>query len=384
MVRILTRCMLLFIGAITLSCSSNSMDELMVGEMQVEGDLYEVYLLGSDSLSTSGFFTYKRIELRENKNATPQFVIDSLNHQGWGVGASFEDRNFDGYSDIAILLDDPGYQWNPHSLWLFDPVLKKFTYSSFMEYLPHEAYWIKERNLVMISNFDRGETYTDTFYSFEKGDYEVVREEITVDGSLTMGLSVTTVSERKNGKMRVTSTTSQAGGLKLKKSASITDKEEIKSFLEMLGDGTSFNKLIKKGKTFERYHDSCETAGFSLELDADEEWEGFSELFYPTVTWEAMYEGPEEQYSIEKINYHSNGNSFTLFMKYIEVVYEEDSEPSYKLYDEIESMSFSYNKDILSWIVRYSEYEDAHYALTDRAENLPMNDSECEGFGEDY
>ncbi|MCP4456621.1 MAG: hypothetical protein GY816_01125 [Cytophagales bacterium] len=368
------------------SCVSNSFDERLAGSIEVEGNSYEVYLLGNDSLETSGFFYLKRIELRENSNASPYLVIDSLDHPAFGEYVSLDDRNFDGHPDISIQSDEPDYQWNPYSLWLYDADQKKFNYNSFLEDAPEETYWIDEAKQIMIPYFDRGETRTNSFYAFEDRDFVLVEEEITVDGSLTMGFEVTTISKRVGGKMKVVNTITSAGGLELKRSGTLTDKDDIKSFLEIFGDDALFQPIIKEGSSLTQYHDSCEKAGFTLGLAASEDWETPYELFYPVLDWEEMYEGPDEMSAIEKINYRSSGNNFTLTLKFLEEYYDDEIEDyNYNLRDDTETLTANFDSENYRWVFRYNtEYHQSYFMHTDQADNLPMDEDECEGYGEDY
>ncbi len=375
----------LLLGFLLLSCGSNSFDERMAGIMELEGSTYEVYLLGNDSLTTTGYFYCKRIELRESSNATPFLVIDSLDHPAWGEHVLLEDMNFDGYPDIAIHSEEP-YIFDPYSLWLYNPESKTFNYNNFLEDASGETYWIDEAKQIMISSFDRGETRTSSFYAFEDGGFVLVEEEVVVDGSLTMGFAVTTLSKREGGKMQITNTITSAGGLELKKSGTISDKDDIKSFLRIFGDGAVFQPIIKNGSTISRYHDTCMKRGFTLKLEPKEKWETRFEKYYPILDWEEMYEGPDEMSSIEKISYRSSGKSFTLDIRRLLDEYDGSSDESTLHITELyETLAATYDKDNYRWVFRYlTDYDEFNYMHSDQTENLPMDDEECGGYGENY
>lgn len=369
------RFLLITLCAIFTACTSTpDLDvKKLPASVSADGKEYELYVYGADSSASDGFFYYSRVEVKEKGASDAMQVFDSLewrtavDDQG-NIDGVVADYNMDGISDFGLMIEEDFSSLDPQAVWLYDQEAKQFKYTDFFEMAPTPEFDPARKQLTLTCC--KGDDYTMTTYEYRNGEYTAVKQTHEVY-DYVRELTESTTSELVDGVMKQVSSGKYVFGeggerVEVKKQGSLTKSPEIIKFLEFTGNGDYFAPVIAENGNLLRYHDSCQTSGFTLRTEGTE-YEGR----YPVISREGS------AYTVSRINYDDYGDNFVMRFRYI----PDGSAFSERIDDEYEyTFTWKFDAENDRWIV-YDGDEQAPvdiFMYTSEAQKLEMSPERCD------
>jgi hypothetical protein len=374
-----TKTLFLLIVLYTFSCNKNS-DLRYEGTITIEGARFEIYLVGVDSMN--GYFSYSEIQFKTNRDSKPTMVIEPLKRRvPNGYDVQVEDVNFDGHPDFYIALEESYGRFASSALWLYNPATKQFDYSDFLE--SAAPFYLDQQLRELVFNANSSMWQFESRYAWIDGKFELLRStETTLSPS---GIKTIIEFTNRNGELQKVSERVTAGELDLKKSGSLTRKEDILEFLTIFDSPQRFAEVDKIDGAFFKLHPSC-TPEF-LSLMTSHENPSPYDRFLPYLDL-----GMELTliYAIAELNYAKTGYSFNIRANYAGTSDSPLGTPSTRDYVILKA---SYNEEAERWefqrVMSNSYGDTMYFMLPYEADYLDVSPYMCEGdwyeeYGDEY